>query len=391
MTILGTNGSLDHKHGSSASDMLRFSGGNTGNLLFQYAASELISNQKKYVGIAALAYSDPTAFKDSRYFVFPAANHLRTDVDWSGLAGFIDSRRVPLVMLGLGAQAASNPTNDEVQRISEHAAVQELASVIRDKGVLVTVRGKFSKRVCDQLGIESEVFGCPSLFLNPDPKLGESIYRQLAFFKENPGQLRPAVTAAAPFELADEERRRRLEGRLYGWVIENDGLYVQQSGGDDVIAFTMNPQSKAARKTAKAVRTLLAPDVSLNRFTEGAARVSRVYWNARRWIDELKETNLAIGTRLHGNMAALASGIPGVFISHDARTDELIETMKVPYLPLEEVPDRLSDVFERVRFDPVAFDENRAQLFRQFAERMGALGLTIDAQRLTTFSSSAKS
>lgn len=51
------------------------------------------------------------------------------------------------------------------------------------------------------------------------------------------------------------------------------------------------------------------------------------------WIGKIKEwqPEIALGTRLHGNMAALSLGIPTMFMSGDIRTREITQLAKLPF------------------------------------------------------------
>ena len=51
----------------------------------------------------------------------------------------------------------------------------------------VSVRGPFSQRVCEELGLSgTHLFGCPSAMINPNPILGRSIERKLRSLGETP-------------------------------------------------------------------------------------------------------------------------------------------------------------------------------------------------------------
>jgi hypothetical protein len=44
----------------------------------------------------------------------------------------------------------------------------------------------------------------------------------------------------------------------------------------------------------------------------------------------VRRHQLALGYRLHGNLIALANGIPSIFFTYDSRTAEFAETFKIP-------------------------------------------------------------
>ena len=53
----------------------------------------------------------------------------------------------------------------------------------------------------------------------------------------------------------------------------------------------------------------------------------------RAWVNKLKSwrPDISIGTRLHGNIAALSAGIPAILMSGDVRTQEIAQVAKLPF------------------------------------------------------------
>lgn len=379
VTVLGSPGDLDHKSDCTTAELLAFAGANTGNLVFQYAVNRLLDIEKKYVGISGLDYGDPEAFRGSDYFVFPAANHLQAGFELRNVTNFIRTRRVPLILLGLGAQAPSGDEEKSLARIIADPGVREFASAIREKAALVTVRGEFSRRVCEALEIKAITLGCPSLLLSSDVNLGRSIATRLGALEENFGGARVGVTAAAPFEIMSSKALVGLERKFYQWCIEHSGLYVQQSGGDEVVRFSTGDFSGPTLSATMGIKDILMPHASLDQFLQHSRRMNRVYFSAPQWIEELSSLDLVIGTRLHGNMAALAAGVPGIFVPHDSRTQELIETMRLPFVSVENIPDTLEETIGRLEFCPDSFDANRRDVAGKFAEEMHKLGIPVSA------------
>jgi polysaccharide pyruvyl transferase WcaK-like protein len=100
----------------------------------------------------------------------------------------------------------------------------------------------------------------------------------------------------------------------------------------------------------------------------------------------MRGMDLALGTRLHGNMAAIAAGTPGVIIAHDSRTGELGQTMHLPHLDFEAAmaaPD-LATALEAVKFDGAAFDAWRAATARRLCAVFDRLAIPVSGhvQRL---------
>ncbi|ECE6962082.1 polysaccharide pyruvyl transferase family protein, partial [Salmonella enterica subsp. enterica] len=61
---------------------------------------------------------------------------------------------------------------------------------------------------------------------------------------------------------------------------------------------------------------------------------------------------LVLGYRLHGNLMALANGVPSIYFTYDSRTAEFAETYKIPsYDVFGGKPFRLEDYWDQSLFD----------------------------------------
>ena len=65
--------------------------------------------------------------------------------------------------------------------------------------------------------------------------------------------------------------------------------------------------------------------------------ISHILFDEESWEDFLLKGKftMAVGCRFHGNMKAWQMGIPALWITHDSRTRELCEVMKLPCIPIE--------------------------------------------------------
>lgn len=375
IAILGTDGTVLAPDRFDAETLLtRILGNNSGNLIFQHAAAQLFAGRAHYIGLAHRPYLDPAALAGVRTLVFPAANHLRAGSDWTGLCDFLERAECRLIVLGLGAQAPAANAPRAITRICADPQVQRLADILRRRAALITLRGAFTAQVCKALELTgTEVLGCPSLLLNGAEDLGRQVQARLwavqdraAGLNTAPPQahgLRIAMTAAAPFELRAAPLRLALEQRLVALCMAADGLYVQQSGGLNAMLFAAGRRAEVPEAVQASMVAILAPDADRQRFLDWIDRCGRFHISAPDWITEAAGLDLVLGSRLHGAMAALAAGTPGVVISHDSRTEELQHQMHLPTLSAEAVlaARNLEEVLAAIRFDPEAFDAHRAQ------------------------------
>lgn len=377
--FLGTPGKVIHPERFSNADLLKAVGANTGNLVFQLAATRLFAGSTEHVGFSGKGYGDPTVYRGLDHFIFPAANHLRADGNWTLLTNFLHTVRVPLVILGLGAQAdhgaGIKQTADACQA---NASVMAFVELIKAKAALITVRGAFTEAVCHEIGLPNVLrIGCPSQFINEDNNLGTSIARQFDEICDDVGSQRFALAASAPNEL--KGWRSRAESQMFDWLGKNGGLYIQQSCSDRLFN---GPDGRLAMRETYEIdqlRRKIAPDMNGARFRHALAEKFRIYFDAQHWIEDLKDLRFVIGTRIHGNMAALAASRPGVLVVHDARVAELAEEMHVPKVGaaiFEEKPS-IADVLQRAEFDAAVFDAARRHKARALVEAFSRIGVAV--------------
>jgi hypothetical protein len=384
--ILGTPGFVRDASRFDDEALLQVLGANSGNLMFQFAASLIVDAPKVHVSLAEIPYSDTAAIAATKALIFPAANHLRLGADWSGLNGYLAASKKPLVVLGLGAQSPKIGGEAEtIAALKADPQIRRMADILRDQGAFVSVRGPFSQTVCAELGLDNvAVLGCPSALINPDPQIGRKMAERIARLREAAAEgavPRIAVTAAAPFEIREDPPKLALEQRLFAWVVEAQGLYVQQSGGVSAMRAADGRWHTVAKTARTSMAKVMGPQMDPVDLWAYMAGNARFYLSVPQWRDEMAGLDLCLGTRLHGNMAAIAGGTPGVIIAHDSRTGELGQTMHLPRLTMDEVmaaPD-LGGLLDKIAFDGAAFDAWRARTARTLSTAFGTIGIPVSA------------
>jgi hypothetical protein len=378
ISFLGTPGFVRDPESYPRAKLLEIIGQNSGNLAFQYASATLFDADYRFIGHSGIPYGDPNGWVGSDFVVFPAANHLRRGADWSGLCRYFMRAKCPLIVLGLGAQAGSNEREQDV--ITEMLGDRNLKAfcdVLRDRGALITVRGEFSRRVCEAFGLKSTlVLGCPSAMINKDPFLGSLIEARLQAAASS--RFFPvSVTAASALEIAKDKDRFRMERELLQHLFIQGGTYVQQSGGLTTIDLFRGIYNADSAYEIAVMRKAIAPKLTDQEFVNRIEKYGNFFTDAREWIKHQAMHSLSVGSRLHGNMLALAGGTPGVIVPHDTRTLELSEVMHIPTLKSEVFkPGRsLHDCLERVEFSGAKFDRWRRDAALQLVTTLNSIGL----------------
>ncbi len=221
------------------------------------------------------------------------------------------------------------------------------------------------------------MLGCPSALINPCPNLGRQLSDKLHDLSNEGGEARIGVTAAAPFEIAGDASRVALERKLFSMMAAFSGLYIQQSGGLTAMLVAKGALAKANENELTSIYKSLGGDMSPPQFWNTMGRTSRFYFSAIEWIREMQGLCAVFGSRLHGSMAAIAAGTPGVIIVHDSRTAELASLMRLPTLTQEEAMTALSvaELAQRVEFGGAAFYEWRNRTGCRLRELLRAAGV----------------
>jgi hypothetical protein len=142
---------------------------------------------------------------------------------------------------------------------------------------------------------------------------------------------------------------RSCENALFQRMLGENAFYILQNevAELDLLAAMERGDSAAASAAVDRIARLfeVAPGrADVRRFLETR---TRVFFSVEEWLSAAGTMTAAIGTRFHGNIAALLAGTPALFLVHDMRTLELCELLRAPHLLLdrphsgEEIAERL--------------------------------------------------
>lgn len=375
VALSGTRGHVPGVPFMSTDLAMQRVGNNCGNLVFQYAVTNLIEEDTKVVG-QELSWNPDGLSKTSRVVVVPSANFLREGADFSVFTDFLERADLPLVFIGLGAQA----DDYNKKEFDFHPSVVRMIDLMRERTPKISIRGEFTARVLERFGITNfEVTGCPSNFINPAPDFAEQIQRKL----DRP--MRTFIThAEEPWP--KKKFKKEVERRLVSWTQDGPGIMVQQSVPGMMKYLRQNnpfaenlPGENFENNLAKA----LMPEADIEQFREFIALKLRTYYSVDQWIEDSSKFDFSVGMRLHGNMTAWQSGTPALWITHDARTQELSETMALPHIHVDDFLENchsITDAWERFEFDPKAYTERRGLLRERLNSVFNAAGINSNLQ-----------
>jgi hypothetical protein len=367
--VVGTRGRIDGCSFLSTNELLNKVGQNTGNLLFQYAVCNSIDEDIVVIG-TDIPWDLKTVQETCRIIVVPCANFIRENFDFTGFVDFLDKTDLPLVFLGLGAQAKDYNQTE----FNFHPSIHKLMKLVQEKCITAGLRGAFTQNLLKTFGVtNTEIIGCPTNFINKDPdfvnKLETKWDKEIFSF---------VATGDEPWP--KDLTKRDAERKMIDWVDKGNAVYLQQSVAPFIkYARQNNPYQveEVPEHHEDSLRKAIAPQMSINEFRGFVATKMRLYYAVDQWMEDSARFDFSIGLRLHGNMAAWQSGTPAIWIYHDSRTRELAETMALPRISHTDFLEcqSIEELKSKVGFNAKEYKEKREILKSRYMKILNEAGV----------------
>lgn len=192
--------------------------------------------------------------------------------------------------------------------------------------------GGYSGEVLDKLGIHNwQIIGCPSFY---------ELYRQYGLPEIKRGrEIRAAINISGNSKISEI---------VMELAKKNKSVLIMQDMGD------VKKASNAEYGNRKIFYT-------------------RESWS--RYLCDEKIT-FCFGPRFHGNLMALSNGISALWIDYDKRTEELIDTLRLPHISIEQL--LCADSVERLMDNCVygkEFQDNYMSLLNRYVELLNECGV----------------
>ena len=357
VAVIGTSGLVEASSQVATPAAFEKVGRNTGNLAFQRACWTLFDEPKF---IVHSGFNPAELRERAGLLCLPAANFLYSGFDLGGLADRIEATKLPVLILGLGAQAFRS-----IDEVKLKPGTERFMRVIAERSKVIPVRGHYTAAVLERAGITNfSVLGCPSNFLNPTRDLGARIVARWRAQKE-------FLAYAPTFYSYTAE----VETAIFCAFGDRIGEIVAQDP-QEAVALARGEQDPALLEylSKKAGFLSKLPDVERT----AAVRLLRAYFDAEAWMESYLRFDGIIGTRIHGINLGWQAGRAAMVVSYDLRTEELADTMCVPMVKSATVrQDNVEALFnERVEACAEKYDANRAKLAAGLIDLIRANGLT---------------
>ncbi len=353
--MLGGNPYLSDIYRKTGKTLFDESGGNSGNLAFQFAIASHLGGTVSLKAWSATA-QDIRASGD--IIVLPLANQLGRHTNLAGAADRLNEFNLPVVGIGLGAQSNSQTANVELTE----GTMKWLATIARlapSAHPNIGTRGAYTKGQIARLGFgeSAVVTGCPSNFINET----DIAQRLEVGYARVPRHV--AVSAGIPWAVD----LKAIEQDLASIVTLCGSAYIVQHGLE-MLRLARGEFDEMEPDTLEACRAYITPHLSLDEFKTWCRHYAIAFYDARAWMDFVRRFDFVVGTRFHGTMLAMQAGVPAGCITHDSRTQEMCETMGVPYCHFDKIKSAITlrNVRDFFVFDAHGYREKRRQLLASY-------------------------
>lgn len=326
----GIPGSIKNWEKLNADQLLGMSGLNSGNFLFVSALRNLLGKHDSI-------YTNNTDVKsiDSEkhdYIAISASNWIRHDSDFGPLAELIESTDLPCLVVAIGAQANKG---GKVTKLTK--GTKRFLDVVSERSSYISVRGAHTQEVLDDFGIHNTwVTGCPSIIGHNVNYL--DIPSKINTDKIDLSKVILQGTRHGTSEtIFKDDNGTNINLELFRFAFKNNMPMLFQSEIPDICKMTSTPFPKDRRDEYINFLNRVYKTNDFNMIKEYLKNHGLHYWNIDYWFDDLSKYQVLIGTRIHGVISALLSGVPALLLAHDSRTIELARTMNIPFADIGDI------------------------------------------------------
>ena len=314
-------------------------GGNTGNLLYAYSVFRSLMDEETkidvdYYGVERFFDEKDIDKINQEYdaYICPLADAFRDSFipQMEKYTAFFKRLKIPCHIIGVGIRTPYEPDIKAPHKFDY--AVKEFMKAVLDRTSVVGLRGEFTGEYLKKLGFREEldytVIGCPSMYAKG---------RNLAVHT-----LDLTTSSKISFNMSNRTTHDVMSFMFRQMNAYHDHFVVAQNIRElrllyDGTEYAPNPMSSP----------LLPQSSDHILFRENRYRS---FYNIPTWLSFMEQMNLSVGSRLHGNVAALLAGCPALFILQDGRMRELATYHKLPSVPANAIreSDCLPDLLQRV-------------------------------------------
>lgn len=332
-------------------------GGNIGNLIYAYSIYRNLMTEDVEIVPDKYRIDEKDADMINKYYdayIIPLADAFR-DTFVKNLKKYtrlFEKLTIPVIVIGVGVKA---PINKRIKDgFSFDKEVTEFVKAVLKRSNMIGVRGQITADYLSYLGftegVDHTVIGCPSMYA-----FGRELHiKDLKLTNSS-------TIALNSSKLSPEHVLKFITGVSNDY---SDYYFIPQWMKEFKMTYVGNEKLEE--------NTLFYPNTIGDKYYE--ENKVRFPLNAKSWIDFMKDMDLAVGARLHGNITATIAGTPSLLLIKDARMKELAEYHNLTHLSEDELKGdvKLKDIVNQLDFhSPEKVQSKNFDHFISFLEKNG--------------------
>lgn len=316
-------------------------GNNTGNLIFQSALARAVMTEDTTITTVRTdqLYSEEEVERwNAEYdmFLIPLANAFRTTfrTELRMLTNLVKRLTIPCVVVGVGLARSLKSNRWSFLHDEESVA---FVRAILEKSSMIGVRGEITAEYLKQKGFVPEkdftVIGCPSLYM-----FGDALPA-------------PKQTTLTPQSKVTMNFKAGLPENLYRFLRKEgerftQSVFITQVIDEIKMLYVGEPYfTEENREKIPADYPMHFSDsMMLNDRIVGVLDVDA-------WFSFLGEQDFNFGSRIHGNIAAVLSGVPCYIFAGDCRVKELADYHHIPCITAEDIVEGMDVISQYEKAD----------------------------------------
>ncbi|GMG64664.1 polysaccharide pyruvyl transferase family protein [Tetragenococcus halophilus] len=334
----------------SADEIIRKNaiGNNVGNLMYAYSIfRNLTTKNVELVPDYYRVDPDEAEMINETYdsYVIPLANAIRPSFipTLKRYTALIQKLKIPVFVIGMGMAFSYEPNIEQKRPFDDD--VKHFVSAVLEKSNIIGLRGQITSDYLSYLGFKEGrdhmVIGCPSMYtFGNNIKIRDVNLHNSSLISMN--MTPKADQKVLKFLNGLSEQYKNLE-------------FTPQDLDEMILTYSGTPfLGNAVNSKVNNYPNSLDADLYKNN------RV-KFFLSAPSWIEHMRNIDLSVGTRLHGNVAPILAGTPSIAIPIDGRMRELTEYHNFPRVSTNEIREdmKLEELLEQVDLHSVEKSQKR--------------------------------
>lgn len=253
--------------------------------------------------------------------------------------------------------------SQDMNKYNVNDDLKKFLEILAERAELGT-RTEYDAEILNSIGIKNvRVIGCPSMFCNLD--------RNFCVDDSNIKLDRVNFNFTTDFSNLGISQREAVEVH---WPLLLYFINLFENGRQ--IDFTMQ---KPPFTEISDIHGILLSYGEVHEFYKNCGRY---FYSAKDWVQGIKNTDtFSMGTRFHGNVAAIMAGVPTLMVNVDNRMVGMNKFYKIPYIDIKDFDAQKPLEFYREIADYSEFNKNYSRVYDNFIDYCEKVGIRLKERK----------